>query len=164
MRVSAPSLDEPTIADTAADAIVMRVGAGRFAVDLALVAEVGRVPAITRIPGVPGWLAGLANWRGRILPVLDLRPLLGGEAAARPVSARIVVLAAEGTNVGLLVDLVDGTTTLGPELAPFPAVLPGTAADLVLGQVPRDEGPIAVLDVAAVLRLRESLPRGRRGA
>jgi hypothetical protein len=30
--------------------------------------------------------------------------------------------------------------------------------------VPREDGPIAVLDVAAVLRLREGLPRGRRTA
>jgi len=162
MKVTTLPLDEPTRADTAADAIVARVGAGRFAIELALVAEVGRVPEITRIPGVPGWLAGLANWRGRILPVLDLRTLLGGDSAPLTTTARIVVLAADGTNVGLLVDVVDGTTTIGAELAPFPTALPGAAGELISGQVPREDGPIALLDVAAVMRLREALPRGRR--
>ena len=41
------------------------------------VAEVGRLPKLTRVPGTPEWLSGVANWRGRILAVLDVRPLLG---------------------------------------------------------------------------------------
>lgn len=150
--------------ESAADAIVARLGAGRVAIGLSSVAEVGRVPVITRIPGVPGWLAGLTNWRGRILPVLDLRPLLGAESEALPTTARLVVVTTEGANVGLLVDAVDGTISLGPELAPLPSVLPGAGAELLCGQVPREDGPIAVLDVEALARLRESLPRGRRSA
>lgn len=150
--------------EAVADAIVARLGAGRFAVDLDRVAEVGRVPVITRIPGVPTWLAGLANWRGRILPILDLRTLLGADAFAAPATARVVVVTIESAVVGLLVDAVDGTTTVGGDLAPFPAVLPGAGADLVRGQVPREDGPVAVLDVEAVMRLREALPRGRRSA
>lgn len=146
------------------DAIVARLGAGRFAIDLADVAEVGRVPVITRIPGVPGWLAGLTNWRGRILPVLDLRSLLGAEPGSPGGSARLVVVASEGVNVGLLVDAVDGTTTVGSDLASFPSVLPGVGAELLCGQVPREDGPIAVVDVSALVRLREALPRGRRSA
>lgn len=146
------------------DAILARLGAGRFAIDLAEVAEVGRVPVITRIPGVPGWLAGLTNWRGRILPVLDLRSLFGAEAGSPGPGARLVVVASQGVDVGLLVDAVDGTTTLGPDLAPFPSVQSGVGAELVRGQVPREDGPVAVVDVAALVRLRDGLPRGRRSA
>ena len=46
---------------------------------MADVAEVASVPGVTRVPGAPAWLAGVANWRGRMLPVLDLRPLLGAD-------------------------------------------------------------------------------------
>lgn len=149
---------------TETDAIVARLGVSRFAIDLADVAEVGRVPVISRIPGVPVWLAGLTNWRGRILPVLDLRPLLGAEQSTPAGGARLIVVTSDGVNVGLLVDAVDGTTALGADLAPFPSVLPGAGADLLRGQVPREDGPIAVVDVNAVVGLREALPRGRRSA
>ena len=44
---------------------------------MADVAEVTASRRVTRLPGAPPWLAGVANWRGRMLPVLDLRPLLG---------------------------------------------------------------------------------------
>lgn len=146
------------------DAIVVRLGAGRFAVALPAVAEVGNVPPVTRVPGVPAWLAGVANWRGRILPVLDLRTLLGADAVPFAARARLVVLATEGANVGLLVDGVEGTTSTAEEVAPFPAGVSGAAESLVSGQLPRDEGPVAVLDVPAVMRLRDGLPQGRRSA
>jgi purine-binding chemotaxis protein CheW len=152
------------VTEAAADAIVARLGAGRVAVGLASVAEVGRVPDISRIPGVPGWLAGLTNWRGRILPVLDLRPLLGADSAGVPATARLVVVTTAGASVGVLVEAVEGTMSLGEDLAPLPSVLPGAGADLLCGQVPLEDGPVAVLDVEALARLREFLPRGRRSA
>jgi purine-binding chemotaxis protein CheW len=161
--VSEASPDEAAAA-AESDAIVVRLGAGRFAIDLSCVAEVGNVPPVTRVPGVPGWLAGVANWRGRILPALDLRTLLGGDDVPFTGKSRLVVLSTDVATVGLLVDAVDGTTTIAEEVAPFPADLPGPGAALVAGQLPRPDGPVAVLDVAAVVRLREALPRGRRTA
>jgi purine-binding chemotaxis protein CheW len=155
--------DTPQDASVSTDAIVVRLGTGKFAVDLASVAEVGRAPAITRVPGLPAWLAGVANWRGRILPVLDLRPLLGAEAAPLDSKGRLLVLTGGGIAVGMLVDAVDGTTSL-TDVAPFPSASAPNGSNLMSGQVPREDGPLAVLDVAGVLRLREGLPRGRRSA
>jgi twitching motility protein PilI len=156
------SVDTPDEA-AAADAVVVRLGAGRFAVALASVAEVGRVPAITRVPGVPGWLCGVANWRGRILPILDLRPLLGADATTPDSQSRLLVLTGVGLAAGMVVDAVEGTTALLGVTA-FPLVGDSTGAHLMSGQVAREDGPVAVLDPEAVLRLREGLPRGRRTA
>jgi chemotaxis signal transduction protein len=156
-------LDGTETPATATDAIVVHLGSGRFAVDLASVAEVGRAPAVTRVPGLPVWLAGVANWRGRILPVLDLRPLLGAEATALDSQGRLIVLTHGGVAAGLLVDAVDGTTSL-IDVAPFPPASAPVGSNLLSGQSPREDGPLAVLDVPSVMRLRESLPRGRRTA
>ena len=156
-------LVETTPAD-AGEAVVVRLGSGRFAVSLASVAEVGRVPAITRIPGGPDWLAGVANWRGRLLPVLDLRGLLGAEQTPMGSAARVLVLVDDGITAGVVVDAVEGTGSLGAQVDEFPAAFAGPGAALLRGQVPRDDGPVAVIDPAAVLRLRETLPRARRTA
>jgi chemotaxis signal transduction protein len=153
-----------TTADDAGEAVVVRLGSGRFAVSLASVAEVGRVPGVTRIPGGPDWLAGVANWRGRLMPVLDLRGLLGGERTPFTSSARLVVLVDDGISAALVVDAVEGTGSLGARVDEFPAAFAGPGAELLCGQVPRDDGPVAVIDPAAVLRLRETLPRARRTA
>jgi purine-binding chemotaxis protein CheW len=152
----------PTAPPEGREAVVVRLGAGRFAADLDAVAEVGRLPAITRIPGAPGWLSGVANWRGRLLPVLDLRSLLGAEVAAPGTATRLVVLTADGVTVGIIVDGVEGTGALGCAVEEFPAALADRGSMLLAGQVPTADGPIAVLDTRAVLRLREELPRARR--
>jgi purine-binding chemotaxis protein CheW len=152
----------PTAAPVGGEAVVVRLGAGRFAADLDAVAEVGRLPAVTRVPGAPAWLAGVANWRGRLLPVLDLHTLLGAESGPMGGSARLVVLTADAISAGLIVDAVEGTGALNGAIEEFPAALADEGSSLLSGQVPAEDGPIAVLDIRAVLRLREQLPRGRR--
>jgi purine-binding chemotaxis protein CheW len=152
----------PTAPPEGSEAVVVRLGTGRFAADLDTVAEVGRMPAVTRIPGAPVWLAGVANWRGRLLPVLDLRSLLGADASAAGTSARLVVLTADGMSAGIVVDAVEGTGALDAAAEELPAALADRGTRLLSGQVPTADGPIAVLDTRAVLRLREELPRARR--
>ena len=149
-------------ADVANEAVVVRLGAGRFAAPLSAVAEVGRVLSLTRIPGAPAWLSGVANWRGRLLAVLDLRSLLGADPTTLGPSARLVVLAVDGVSVGVVVDAVEGTGELEAAVEEYPAALADRGSLLLSGQVPSHDGPVAVLDVRAVLRLREELPRARR--
>jgi purine-binding chemotaxis protein CheW len=149
--------------ETVTEAVIVRLGAGRFAVDLAGVAEVGKVPPTTRLPGAPTWLAGVANWRGRLLPVLDVRRLLGADAAPPASTARLLVLTADGITAGVIVDAVDGTGPVGV-IEDLPVALHDASNNLLCGQVPRDDGPIAMLDAQAVLRLRDQIPRSRRPA
>jgi len=161
--VSPPSDPAPPSPDAGGDAIVVRLGAGRFALLMADVAEVGRVPPVTRVPGLPAWVSGVANWRGRILPMLDVRRLLGAQTGDACPSERLLVVNRGGLSAGLVVDEVLTTMPVATaDIEPYPETLP--AADLLAGQVVRDGGPVAVLDVAAVMRLRDALPRGRRTA
>ena len=150
---------------SASGAVVLRLGASRYAVAMADIAEVAPVPGLTRIPGAPTWLAGVANWRGRMLPVLDLRPLLGAEVVTLPGSARLVVLSRDGVVAGVVAEAVpgvyDGDLT---SAAPAPPTLAAAAAALVTGQVNDRTGPLAVLDAAAVLALRDQVDRRRHGA
>jgi purine-binding chemotaxis protein CheW len=130
------------------------------------VAEVGRVPRVTRMPGVPGWIAGVSNWRGRILPVVDLRSLLGCADRGIDEDARVVVAGDDTISVGLVVESVDGVAVLpNGDLDPPPSTVGPDAAELLAGQWNDEHGPIGVLDVAAVLRLRTRLPQlmGRKG-
>jgi chemotaxis signal transduction protein len=112
---------------------------------------------------VPAWLAGVANWRGRVLAVLDLRPLLTAPAAAFDRRARLVVLHRAGVSVGVLTEGVEGTHWLeADQLEPALAHLPDTASDLLLGQTTDTAGPCGVVDLDALYRLADSLPRARR--
>lgn len=146
-------------------AVLIRLGSSRYAVDMADVAEVAMVPDVTRIPDAGPWLRGVANWRGRMLPVLDLRPLLGAADLPLASSARLVVLARDELVVGLLAEALPGVYDDAlREVAPPPPTLSPDAAALVSGQLRDGRGPIAVIDVDAVLSLRERVDRRRHGS
>jgi len=162
-----PPVEELVLAETdpAAEAgtgVVVRFGAGRYAVPMSAIAEVGRVARMTRVPGVPPWIAGVSNWRGRILPIVDVRPLIGVPATELRDDARVVVTGDDTVSVGLLVESVEGVATLpAGELEAPPATVGSDAAELLAGQWTDERGPVGVIDVGAVLRLRTRLPRDR---
>jgi chemotaxis signal transduction protein len=156
-----PEVDAPPAA--AAGAVVLRLGASRYVVDMADVAEVAQLPRVTRVPRSQAWLLGVANWRGRVLPVLDLRPLLATDTIPLATSARVVVLSRDDVVVGVVAEAVPGVYSGDlTDLVPPPPTLTGEAATLVAGQVSDGSGPLAVLDAGAVLALRERVDR-RRG-
>ena len=71
--------------------------------------EVLAVPAgLTRVPGAKSWVKGIANVRGQLLPVVDLRAFLGGGATNTGRSTRVLVAHHREVPAGLLVDEVLG--------------------------------------------------------
>lgn len=148
---------------TAEEVVVVRLGGCRYALPMSSVAEVGRPPGLTRVPGLPAWVAGVANWRGRVLGVLDLRPLLTSDAAPVDRRGRLVVLTRGTVTVGLLTEGVEGTLWIDRDvLEPALAHLSDGAGALLVGQATDAEGPCGVLDLDAVFDLADALPRARR--
>jgi purine-binding chemotaxis protein CheW len=146
------------------DGVILRFAGARYAVDMSSVAEVVPVPVLTRVPGAPAWLSGVVNWRGRVLPIADLRPLVGAPLSPLPTSARLVVLAEDDVELGLVADMVPGLLDCtSSDVEPIPATIATGIAPLVRGVVDVD-GPVALLATEAVLRLREQLPTARRAA
>jgi twitching motility protein PilI len=86
----------------------------RMAGDLYLVAReetrevLGLPPALTRVPGAKQWIKGLANVRGQLLPVIDLRHFLGSGTTPVTRNTRVVVVNHREIPAGLLVDEVLG--------------------------------------------------------
>lgn len=144
--------------------VLLRLGAGRYAVAAQHVVEVVPVPVLTRVPASPGWLVGVGNWRGHVLPVVDLRPLLGVDATPLASSGRVVVLRSEDVEVGVVADQVLGLLEVPVDHDPAPLTLAAEASDLVVGLTDDGAatGPVAILDAHAVLglaRTRSSRPR-----
>lgn len=82
--------------------------------DLNLVSEIGEIleiltiPSVTVVPGAKNWILGVANVRGTLVPVVDLRRFLGGGKTAPDKYSRVLVIQQQGGVVGLLIDEVQG--------------------------------------------------------
>lgn len=86
-----------------------RLGQEQFVVPRDEVREVLMVPpAITRVPGAKSWMRGIANVRGHLLPLVDLREFLGSGVGGTDRGARALVAQSSEFPVGLIVDEVFG--------------------------------------------------------
>jgi twitching motility protein PilI len=89
--------------------VAFRMGGETFLVAREETREVlGYPAAVTRIPGAKSWVKGLANVRGALMPMLDLRQFLGSGATASGRNTRIIVANHRDIPAGLMVDEVLG--------------------------------------------------------
>ncbi|WP_020210988.1 chemotaxis protein CheW [Gilvimarinus chinensis] len=79
-----------------------------FVASMDEVAEMLEVPNFTHLPGVQPWVRGVANVRGRLLPLFDLAAFCGGRLVGGRKRRRVLVLETETLYSGLIVDQVFG--------------------------------------------------------
>jgi len=89
--------------------VAFRMGGETFLVAREETREVLGYPTmITRIPGAKSWVRGLANVRGQLLPMLDLRQFLGSGSTTPGRNTRVIVVNHRDIPAGLIVDEVLG--------------------------------------------------------
>ena len=127
-----------------------------YALEVSQVREVVRYQEITPLPMAPALIEGVIDLRGRVIPVVDLSRLLGGDCTEDTLKARIVVLDCDGMVLGLCVEAASDVLTLDVvALEDVPDLATRAGYDAVRHIVRRDgEPPIMVL---AVDRLVEDI-------
>lgn len=75
--------------------IVFRLGQDRYALNARELLEILPLAQIKRVPQAPNGIAGLLDYHGVMLPVIDLSALALGQAAAERISTRMVVVEME---------------------------------------------------------------------
>lgn len=96
--------------------IGFRLGAEHFVTGRGDVREVLPVPEqVTRVPGAKSWLRGIANLRGQLLTIVDLKAFLGGGSTTGERHARVLVVASREVPTGLVVDEVIGFRRFAPD-------------------------------------------------
>lgn len=94
-------------------AAIVSLGGELFTIDLQNVREVFVVESITPVPGMPAGLIGVTNLRGSVVPLLDLRQMIG--LAAENALKYAVVIKHGNWQVGVLVDTVPEIRTLSKD-------------------------------------------------
>lgn len=88
--------------------IGFRIGDMALVAAMDEVAEILHMPAFTPVPGVHSWMVGLANVRGNLLPLLDLKGFVTGRDVASKKGSRVLVAKHNDGLTGLVVDEILG--------------------------------------------------------
>ncbi|MCG6935614.1 MAG: chemotaxis protein CheW [Proteobacteria bacterium] len=88
--------------------IGFRFGGHHLVVPLGEVAEILEYPDLTRVPNAKPWVLGIANIRGSLLPVLDLKGFVEGSNTKLSRISRVLVTHQENISSGVMIDEVLG--------------------------------------------------------
>lgn len=137
--------------------VTFRIGAELFGVPIAMVQEIVRVPAVTRIPQAPEFVEGVINLRGRVITVVDMRKRLNQAGAPREQAAwarksRILVIESGGRLVGVIVDEVAEVLKLpGDRVEQAAPLVAGLNNQYITGVGKLEDRLLILLDIEKIL-------------
>lgn len=136
--------------------LTFQLGDEVFALDVSRVREILEFTTITRVPKTPGYMKGVINLRGNVVPVVDMRLKLGLDETEKTVDTCIVVaeVSGEGENLvmGALVDSVQEVIEIEhDQIEPAPKIGIQLDTDFVAGMGKKDDRFVIILNMDKVL-------------
>jgi purine-binding chemotaxis protein CheW len=99
-----------------------------YGIEIIRVREIIGMMSITKVPRMPGWVEGVINLRGKVIPVIDLRLKFEMDAIEQTSETCIIVVEVEGNQMGIKVDKVSEVLEIpGNDIEDAPTV--GTDVD-----------------------------------
>ena len=92
-----------------------------YSLPLSHVIEIIGMQRVTHIPGMPIYIKGIVNLRGKVVPIMDVRLKFGQPEREYDDKTCIIIILINDINVGLIVDRVEDVITLSRDnMAPPP--------------------------------------------
>ena len=164
MRDTIDSMSQAVQTATTAPSEIMKVvgftlGGQEYVVDILKVKEIKLLMAITRVPKAPVYLQGVANLRGDIIPVIDLRKKLKLAPAKPTDETRIMVIELDSRLIGIIVDSVTENYDLrSHDISPPPAAISSIEAAFVRGVAKIGDRLLIFLDIDRLMAVQPPPP------
>jgi len=84
--------------------VIFKLDTEEYAVDIMHVKEISEYMECTKVPNSPSCIKGIINYRGSVVPVINLREKFDIPVANITPNSRIIIFVLNGKQVGLLVD------------------------------------------------------------
>ncbi|SMP45183.1 purine-binding chemotaxis protein CheW [Desulfonatronum zhilinae] len=138
-----------------------------LAFPISLVQEIVRPPVMTKVPNAPAYMEGIANLRGNILPVINLRERLGLAFREADDATRVVVLDCGGTSTGVIVDAVSEVLHIDDEIIEQPpSIVAGIEGQYLRGvaKIGQDKRLVMILNAEMLIPHAKGLKAALAGA
>ena len=123
-----------------------------FAISIEYVVDIINVQPITRVPNCPGFVNGITNLRGKVIPIIDLRLRFGKTPQEYNDRTCIIVVEQGKIQVGIVVDRVNEVANISDDMiSPPPNFSGGFEASFVESVGHMENGVYLILNCKAVL-------------
>lgn len=146
-----------SLAHDSRELIAFRIGDQEFSVNIMAVREIRGWTQATPMPHAPGYIMGVINLRGAVLPIVDLAARLGMKPA-EPTARHVIIVAQVKTKVvGLLVEAVsDILTIIDDNIQPVPEISSDLEKQYARGILAIDKRMICMIELDALFSEKES--------
>jgi purine-binding chemotaxis protein CheW len=128
------------------------LGDEQYAIDILRVREIREYSPVTRIANAAASMRGIFDLRGAIVPVFDMRILLGLPPAAPGGSPVVIILDIDGRPAGIVVDSVCQVVVLQDNaVKPVPAARADLEAASITGVASVEGTMLIILDIARLM-------------
>lgn len=136
--------------------VSFNIGEEEFGVDILKVQEINRMVEVTRVPNAPGYVEGVINLRGKVIPIIDLRSRLNMAQKETDKDTRIVVVELETKVIGFIVDSVNEVLRISKTIteAPPPMVA-GIDSEYITAIGKLEDRLLILLDLERILNKEE---------
>jgi purine-binding chemotaxis protein CheW len=134
--------------DTICEYLTFILGEEQYGVDILRVKEIRGWETLREMHDVPDYVKGVLDFRGVIIPVVDLRIRFGiDNVEYLPTTVIIVLASGDDQMMGIVVDSVsDVLSVKNKEMKSAPSLGSRINTDYVLGMVTQDDGMIILVD------------------
>jgi len=151
-------LDEPKKAaggtaalDRGGKYLTFKLADEEYGVEILKVREIIGLMGITAVPKMPGYMKGVINLRGKVIPVIDLRLKFGLEEIEHTEQTCIIVVDV-GKEIGIIVDTVSEVLDIaGENIEPPPAMGGDVDTSFIMGMGKVSDAVKILLDINKVL-------------
>ena len=136
--------------------LTFKLGDEEYGIDILKVQEIRGYDHVTRIANTPGWLKGVINLRGTIVPIVDMRIKFNLGRAEYDQFTVVIILNVAKRTVGMVVDSVSDVLTLaGDQIRPAPELSGAMDTRYIMGLGTVEGRMIILADIERLMTSRE---------
>lgn len=144
-----------TVTERGGKYLTFKLAEEEYGVEILKVREIIGVMDITAVPRMPGYMKGVINLRGMVIPVVDLRLKFELPEAAHTEQTCIIVVDV-GREIGIIVDTVSEVLDIeGSHIEPPPSMGGSVDTSFILGMGKVSDAVKILLDIDRVLTADE---------
>ena len=141
--------------------VTFQLGEELYAINIMEVKEIVRVQEVRVLPNAPGYVEGIFNLRGEIIPIINLHKRFHLKKAFSSEEDELlsgfIIIEVDSMKLGVIIDRISRVVAIEKEnIQPPPQMLTGIGSEYIQGVVRQEEGGyLIILNIRDLFNPRE---------